>query len=91
MNEQPTTEMAPSKFGRASIFRPLWWVLQNIILGIWKFLLVFVNLWQFFHILFTGRRHAWSQEFARKFANHFRVWIEYTFWVRDERPEIIEY
>jgi hypothetical protein len=50
-----------------------------------------VLIWQFFYIIVTGETHVWSREFTRKFVNHLRSWIEYTFWVRNERPEIIEY
>ena len=91
MNDQTSSRAASPLFGRLSIFRPLWWILQSIIISIWRALLIFVLIWQFFNILITGERHAWSREFARKFANHVRVWIEYTTWARDERPKIIEY
>jgi len=91
MNEQAPIEMLPPAFGRTSIFRPLWWILQGIIVGIWRALITFVGIWQIFHILFTGRRHTWSVEFSRKFVNHLKLWIEYTTWVIDKRPEIIEY
>jgi len=92
MEENTTTEMSStSPMGRLAIFRPLWWILQGIIIGIWKFLLGFVLLWQLLHVLFTGEPHAWSKEFTRKFINQVVVWTEYTFWVRNERPEIVEY
>ena len=91
MDKQTPLESEHSTFGRLSIFRPLWWILQSFIISIWRMLLMLVLIWQFFNILIKNERHPWSREFARKFANHVRVWIEYTTWVRDERPEIIEY
>jgi len=95
MNEQTSivetnTSITP-KIGRSSIFRPLWWILQSIVIGIWKMVLSFVLMWQFLHIFVTGEKHAWSSEFTRKFIHHVVAWTEYTFWIRDERPEIIEY
>jgi len=92
-NEQTTSESeakAPT-FSRSSAFRPLWWILQGFIISVWKTLVTLVMIWQFFHILIRNERHDWSREFARKFVNHVRVWIEYITWVRDERPKIIEY
>lgn len=83
--------MDKTELSRLSVFRPLWWILQSCIIGIWKMLLCFVSIWQALHILFTGTKHPWSVEFAHKFANHLRVWIEYTLWVSDKRPNIIEY
>ena len=74
-----------------SALRPLWWILQSIVITIWEFLLAFVLLFQFFHILIKEERHAWSTTFTEKYVNHLKVWIEYTFWVRDDRPRIVEY
>lgn len=91
MNEKASSETTILTFGRLSIFRPLWWILQSIIISIWKTLLILVLIWQSLNILIKEERHAWSREFAGKFVNHVRVWTEYTTWVRDERPKIIEY
>jgi len=76
---------------RLAILRPLWWILQSIIVGFWKMLLSVVMMWQLVHILFTGKTHDWSNDFLRKFIKHVVAWTEYTFWIRDDRPEIIEY
>ena len=86
-----TNEVMVPGVSRSSIFRPLWWILQSIIVGIWKMLLSVVLIWQFVHILFTGKTHTWSNEFLGKFINHVVVWTKYTFWIQDDRPEIIEY
>jgi len=87
MEEQtPTVQI-----GSLSIFRPLWWILQGIVIGIWKFILTFVLIWQFFHILFTGKRHPWSREFTRKYMLHYQAWFNFTFWVTDDQPDIVQY
>ncbi|MFT5180010.1 MAG: hypothetical protein ACI9GH_000493 [Candidatus Paceibacteria bacterium] len=91
MNEQTTSVEVVQKFGRVSFFRPFWWILQSIIINVWQFLLLFVLIWQLLHILVIGEKHEWSRDFTRKYVNHLKLWTEYTFWVTDEQPEIIEY
>ena len=91
MNKQTKRTETYPKLGRLSIFRPLWWILQSIVIEVWKILLTLVLVWQLLHILFTGKKHEWSSEFTRKFIRHFRLWLAYTFWVKDTQPKIIEY
>lgn len=84
-------EVPEPSINRLSIFRLLWWIPQYFIIGVWQFLLAFVLIFQFLHILVTGRCHEWSREFTRKFAYHVYAWVRYIFWATDEQPRIIEY
>jgi hypothetical protein len=99
MNEQTTHTTTveaervsnDKRLSRLSILRPLWWILQGFIIGVWKVLLTFVLVWQALHIFFKGELHTWSTKFTKKFINHVLVWTQYTFWITDEEPDIIEY
>ena len=89
MNSTPPTQSNTPVSSRLTIFRLLWWIPQSIIVSVWRSALVFVALWQIVYIICTGTRHGWSVMFARKFAHHLKLWIEYTFWVTDEKPDFI--
>jgi uncharacterized membrane protein len=78
------------KASRLELFiRIIYAIPLAIVVWILSFIMSFVNLVQWFHILILGRRHKSLYKFAKLYLGYVTKISAYIWLLVDERPEII--